>query len=170
MRFEWDSAKAAANIKKHRVSFDEAVTVFYDPLAATFEDPDHSEDESRLVTVGYSARRRLLVECRVERGAVTRLITARRATARERSVMKAKTTVSSDEMRAEYDFDYSKAVRGKYYRRLLKEGANVVVLDPDVAKAFRSSAAVNEALRSLLRMSEATRRLSSRRVPKAEAT
>ncbi len=54
-------------------------------------------------------------------------------------------------MRAEYDFDYSKAARGKYYRRLLKEGANVVVLDPDVAKAFRSSAAVNEALRSLLR-------------------
>lgn len=76
--------------------------------------------------------------------------------------MKAKTSVSSDEMRAEYDFDYSKAVRGKYYRRLLKEGANVVVLDPDVAKAFRSSAAVNEALRSLLRMSEATRRLTSR--------
>ncbi len=76
--------------------------------------------------------------------------------------MKAKTTVLSDDMRAEYDFDYSKAVRGKYYRRLLKEGANVVVLDPDVAKAFRSSAAVNEALRSLLRVSEATRRLTSR--------
>lgn len=76
--------------------------------------------------------------------------------------MKAKTTMSSEDMRAEYDFDYSKAVRGKYYRRLLKEGANVVVLDPDVAKAFRSSAAVNEALRSLLRMSEATRRLTSR--------
>jgi hypothetical protein len=76
--------------------------------------------------------------------------------------MKAKSTASSDDMRAEYDFDYSKAVRGKYYRRLLKEGANVVVLDPDVAKAFRSSAAVNEALRSLLKMSEATRRLTSR--------
>jgi hypothetical protein len=76
--------------------------------------------------------------------------------------MKPKTAVPSDDMRAEYDFDYSKAVRGKYYRRLLKEGANVVVLDPDVAKAFRSSAAVNEALRSLLRMSEATRRLTSR--------
>ncbi len=76
--------------------------------------------------------------------------------------MKAKSNVSSDDMRAEYDFDYSKAVRGKYYRRLLKEGANVVVLDPDVAKAFRSSAAVNEALRSLLRMSESTRRLTSR--------
>ncbi len=76
--------------------------------------------------------------------------------------MKPKSTVSSDEMRSEYDFNYSKAVRGKYYRRLLKEGANVAVLDPDVAKAFRSSAAVNEALRSLLRMSEATRRLTSR--------
>jgi hypothetical protein len=76
--------------------------------------------------------------------------------------MKAKSTAAPDDMRAEYDFDYSKAVRGKYYRRLLKEGANVVVLDPDVAKAFRSSAAVNEALRSLLKMSEATRRLTSR--------
>ena len=65
-------------------------------------------------------------------------------------------------MQAEYDFDYSTAVRGKYYRRLLKEGANVVVLDPDIAKAFRSSAAVNEALRSLLKVSEATRRLTSR--------
>jgi hypothetical protein len=75
--------------------------------------------------------------------------------------MKAKAAVSED-MRAEYDFDYSKAVRGKYYRRLLEEGATVVVLDPDVAKAFRSSAAVNEALRSLLRMSETTRRLTSR--------
>ena len=73
--------------------------------------------------------------------------------------MRGKGTASSDEMRAEYNFDYSKAVRGKYYRRLLKEGANVVVLDLDVAKAFRSSAAVNEALRSLLKVSEATRRL-----------
>ena len=76
--------------------------------------------------------------------------------------MKAKTALPPDDMRAEYKFDYSKAVRGKYYRRLLKEGANVIVLEPDVAKAFRSSAAVNEALRSLLKMSEATRRLTSR--------
>ena len=65
-------------------------------------------------------------------------------------------------MRPEYDFDYSTAVRGKYYRRLLNEGANVVVLDPDVARSFRSSAAVNEALRSLLTLSEATRRLTTR--------
>ena len=83
MRFEWDGAKAAANVEKHRVSFDEAVTVFYDPLAATFGDPDHSEDESRLVTVGYSAQGRLLIVCHVDRDAATRLISARRATARE---------------------------------------------------------------------------------------
>ena len=76
--------------------------------------------------------------------------------------MKAKSSPVPDGMRREYDFEYARAVRGKYYRRLLREGANVVVLEPDVAKAFRSSAAVNEALRSLLRVSEATRRLTSR--------
>ena len=84
MRFEWDGSKADSNLKKHRVSFDEAVTVFYDPLAPTFDDPDHSQDESRLVTVGYSARGRLLVVCDVERGRVVRLISGRRATPRER--------------------------------------------------------------------------------------
>ncbi len=84
MRFEWDGSKAAANVKKHSVSFDEAVTEFYDLLAATFEDPDHSDAEGRFVTVGYSARGRLLVVCHVERGGTTRLISARRATARER--------------------------------------------------------------------------------------
>jgi uncharacterized protein len=84
MRFEWDGHKGASNFRKHRVSFDEAVTVFYDPLAATFDDPDHSQDESRLVTVGYSARGRLLVVCHVERGGTVRLISARRATPRER--------------------------------------------------------------------------------------
>lgn len=55
------------------------------------------------------------------------------------------------QMRAEYDFDYSKAVRGKYYKRLLAEGSNVVVLEPDVAKAFPDSAAVNKALRGILK-------------------
>jgi uncharacterized DUF497 family protein len=84
MRFEWDGDKAKANVKRHRVSFDEAVTVFYDPLAATFADPDHSDDESRFLTVGYSARGRLVVVSHVERGTATRLITARRATAHER--------------------------------------------------------------------------------------
>lgn len=76
---------------------------------------------------------------------------------------------SHDEMRREYDFDYRVAVRGKYFRRLLKEGANVVVLEPDVAKAFGSSASVNDALRSLLKASESTQRLPTRRSPGQKA-
>ena len=67
-----------------------------------------------------------------------------------------------DDLRPEYDFDYSKAVRGKYYQRLLREGSNIVVLEPDVAKAFRNSAAVNDALRSLLRRGRSSRRIASR--------
>ena len=66
-------------------------------------------------------------------------------------VMKPKARDVVDELRPEYNFDYSKAVRGKHYRRLLKEGSNVVVLEPDVAKAFPNSDAVNDALRSVLK-------------------
>lgn len=87
--------------------------------------------------------------------------------------MKKAKSVSSDELRPEYGReDLRKGVRGKYYRRLLQEGANVVVLEPDVAKAFRNSAAVNEALRSLLDVSETTRRLTARsaRTPRKRAT
>jgi hypothetical protein len=72
-------------------------------------------------------------------------------------------------MRAEYDFDYSKAVRGKYYKRLLKEGSNVVVLDRDVAKAFPDSVSVNKALRSVLegkRRRRLTTYMDSRPMPK----
>ena len=76
--------------------------------------------------------------------------------------MKQKPKVVRDALRPEYAFDYSTAVSGKHYRRLHKEGANVIVLDPDVAKAFRDSEAVNEALRSLLQMSAVTRRLTAR--------
>jgi hypothetical protein len=76
--------------------------------------------------------------------------------------MRLKAQTRTDTMRPEYTFDYTKAVRGKYYRRLIKEGANVAVLEPDVANAFRDSASVNAALRSLLEVSEATRRLTAR--------
>jgi hypothetical protein len=76
--------------------------------------------------------------------------------------MKPKNKTDKNNMRPEYDFDYSKAVRGKYYHRLLKEGSNVIVLEPDVAEVFRNSADVNEALRSLLKVSETTRRLTTK--------
>ena len=68
MRFEWDRDKAASNRRKHGISFDEAVTVFYNPLAATLSDPDHSAEEDRLITVGFSAQEQLLVVCHTERG------------------------------------------------------------------------------------------------------
>lgn len=84
MRFEWDREKAKRNLRKHRVSFEEAATVFYDPLSATFDDPEHSIDERRFITVGYSSRGRLLVVSHTERGEVLRIISARLATARER--------------------------------------------------------------------------------------
>ncbi len=76
--------------------------------------------------------------------------------------MKGKKKPRFDVLRPEYDLDYSKAVRGKYYRRLLDEDSNVVVLDPDIAKAFRDSASVNEALRSLLELTRSTDRLTKR--------
>ena len=75
--------------------------------------------------------------------------------------MKAKPS-SACEMRSEYNFDYSKAVRGKYYKHLLKEGSNVVVLEPDIAKAFPNSAAVNDALRVVLKAGESARALTRR--------
>ncbi len=76
--------------------------------------------------------------------------------------MKDKRKDSDDELRDEYDFDYSKGVRGKYYHRLLDEGTNIVVLDPDIAKAFQDSASVNLALRSLLDLTRSTQRLTRR--------
>ena len=64
--------------------------------------------------------------------------------------MKRRTLAASDDLRPEYDFDFAKGERGRYFKRLLKEGANVAVLEPDIAKAFPDSAAVNNALRSLI--------------------
>ena len=75
--------------------------------------------------------------------------------------MKRKTTNEVAEMRAEYDFDYTKAERGKYYKRLSREGSNVVLLDRDVARVFRDSASVNKALRSVLK-AKRTRRSAAR--------
>jgi uncharacterized DUF497 family protein len=82
--FEWDPNKARANLGKHDVSFAEATTVFADPLSITISDPDHSEVEGRFVTVGMSARRRLLVVVHADRRNRLRLITARKPTKLER--------------------------------------------------------------------------------------
>ena len=84
MRFEWDKDKSKKNLKKHNVSFEEALTVFLDPLSATFDDPDHSVGENRFITIGYSSQDHLLVVSHTERGKVLRIISARFATANER--------------------------------------------------------------------------------------
>jgi uncharacterized protein len=84
MQCEWDPEKARLNRMKHKVSFEEATTVFYDPLSATFDDADHSAAEHRLITIGYSSRNRLLVVSHTERGEALRIISVRRATAHER--------------------------------------------------------------------------------------
>ena len=84
MEFEWDKSKAASNVSKHGVSFDEAQTVFDDTLYIDFYDPDHSYNEHRYIIVGQSAQNRLLVISYTERGNVIRLISARKATRKER--------------------------------------------------------------------------------------
>lgn len=81
--FEWDDEKAAANLSKHGVSFDEANTVFNDPLYVDFFDPDHSHDEYRYLIVGESSRGRLLIVSYAERGDLVRVISARELTSAE---------------------------------------------------------------------------------------
>lgn len=83
--FEWDTAKDAANVHKHGVAFEEAAAAFQDPFARIFEDPDHSIDEHRELLIGYSDRRLLVVSFTTRYGRV-RLISARRATPRERKI------------------------------------------------------------------------------------
>ena len=86
MRYEWHVRKAAANRAKHGVSFEEAATVFRDPLSQTGADPDHSAGENRFVTFGVSTRGRLLLVAHTEQGDTIRIISAREATAGERAI------------------------------------------------------------------------------------
>jgi uncharacterized DUF497 family protein len=86
MKFEWDPVKSEINLKKHGISFHEAATVFGDPLAITFNDPDHSIGEHRFLTFGYSGANQLLVVVHTERRGKTRIISARRATRQERKI------------------------------------------------------------------------------------
>jgi uncharacterized DUF497 family protein len=82
--FEWDAAKAAANVARHGVSFEEAVTAFQDPLAQVHSDPDHSQSEAREILIGHSCKQRLLLVAFTDRQGKIRLISAREVTRRER--------------------------------------------------------------------------------------
>ena len=84
MKFTWDTKKASSNVAKHGISFEEAATVFGDPLSDTFPDPDHSQDEQRFIIIGSSEQGRIIVVGHTDDGEVTRIINAREATYGER--------------------------------------------------------------------------------------
>jgi uncharacterized protein len=147
LNFEWDDAKARSNQAKHGVSFEEASTVFGDPLSLTIHDPMHSQVEDRFIIVGRSHLRKLLVVVHTERGIICASLARGAPAEKNEETMKKPSSKSAEpEMRDEYDF--SRGVRGKYARRYA-QGTNVVVLEPDVAKVFSSAEAVNDSLRAL---------------------
>ncbi|MFN3885175.1 MAG: BrnT family toxin [Rhodocyclaceae bacterium] len=166
LKFEWDDAKARANLAKHGVSFEEAASVFGDPLALTFSDPDHSVGEKRWLTFGVSDSGRLLVGAHTE-SAVEQFASfppERQLDMSEESMNKAE-----DDMRSEYRReDLGKGVRGKYFARYSK-GTNLVLLDDRVARAFPTAEAVNEALLGLLTLANKSTRITNRSSGRAKA-
>jgi len=84
VRFDWDKHKAASNLAKHKVSFEEAATVFNDPLSDTFDDPDHSAEEQRFLIIGHSEKGKLLFVSHTDDGETVRIISAREPTRTER--------------------------------------------------------------------------------------
>jgi uncharacterized DUF497 family protein len=168
--FEWDGEKAEANLRKHGVSFAEAVTVFGDPFSMNMSDPDHSDGEDRFIVMGMSDRYRLwLYPTRTGHRERESLALDWQLEMNGNNMKKSKgkaRPLGSDEdtMRPEYDF--SQAVRGVTAARYA-EGTNVVLLDPDVAAIFPDTRAVNEALRTIVRL---TRTASRRRPRKRTAT
>jgi uncharacterized DUF497 family protein len=138
---EWDPRKGASNARKHGVTFDEASTVFGDPLAPLMRDPDHSRREERYVLLGEPARQKLLVVAFVERP-----LRGMSGDDMKKRVRSPKLNADRDTLRPEYDF--STAVRGVAAKRYA-QGANVAVIDPDLLDVFPHSRAVNQALRAL---------------------
>jgi uncharacterized DUF497 family protein len=145
------------NLRKHGVSFDEAATAFADLHSITVPDPEHSEGEWRYYLLGMSDRANLLVVCHTDRGDVTPIFSAWRANRRQRVNMR-KNSGRSSSASPVPDIDFSGGVRGKYAARYAA-GTNLVLLSPDVAEIFPDSAAVNEALRTLVRLSGKTIRV-----------
>jgi len=133
--FDWDPLKAAANLRKHRVSFEEAKSVFYDEFAVQFFDEDHSTDEERFILLGMSAGAKLLLVCHCEREqeTVVRIISARKATKRESAFYRGKST-----MKAEYDLAKLKSRKNPYASKLKKPVT--IRLSEDVVEYFKGMA------------------------------
>jgi uncharacterized protein len=160
LRFTWDETKAAANLSKHHISFEEALTVFADPLARIFTDDEHSstDDEhssdEREIIIGHTAKQRLIVVCFMEWKELSECSAPCEQAGKNGKIMK-KTSAHSqapeslDNMRREYRFDYRKAKPNRFAKRMAA-GTIAVVLDPDVAVVFKSSQAVNNLLRLVI--------------------
>lgn len=149
MRFEWDAEKARVNRRKHGVSFEEAKTVFDDPLAAIFDDEQHSGGEQREIIIGHSGDERLLL-----RG---------QPPGRNKETMKkAPTSASSepapDDLLPEYRFDYRKAKPNRFAGEGRRREISVI-LDEDVAEVFTTPESVNKALRALIEVVPKVKRL-----------
>ena len=86
LEFEWDEVKVVENLKNHKVRFEEAKTVFNDPLLLTFPDPEHSDHEHRSISIGISSHSRILLIVHTSRGGKVRIISSRKATAKERKL------------------------------------------------------------------------------------
>jgi uncharacterized DUF497 family protein len=158
MEFEWDPAKAAQNLRRHRVTFNEAATVFGDFLGTTATDPDHSMMERRYITVGTSSRGRLLIVSHAHSG-VSAFESSRRERSpeeKEKPMNQGKSKVGGD-LRPEYDLSelLKNGVRGKYAKRYHAD-SNIVLLEPEIRRAFRSEKAVNDALRLVIELRKTT--------------
>ncbi len=145
--FEWDSRKAVSNLKKHGISFDEATTIFGDPLSLLMDDPKHSADEQRFLVIGLSVQHRLLVVAFAERPPyLPDLPLGMKGNNMNKNKPQKAKVNNRDTLQPEYDF--SKAVRGVTAKRYA-EGTNVVVIPPELRDVFPDSATVAEALRAL---------------------
>ena len=150
--FVWDEEKAAENLEEHGVAFEEALTVFPDPLANIFDDPDHSESERRELIIG-TRRASVFWWCASRSGSRGRESLApgkrRRMSDRTMSKIPRNGRRDSSEIRPEYQFDYSRAKPNRFASRMNRPVV-AVVLDSDVAAVFDSSAKVNAQLRSAM--------------------
>jgi uncharacterized DUF497 family protein len=162
--YEWNAGKAKANIHNHGVSFDEAATVFLDPLALTFPDPYHSGGEER------RSRSATPPDIRSSSCRIASAETAYESSAHEKrpeesagNMKKASAKSLDDDLRPEYDLSQLKGgVRGKYYRQAAA-GTNLMLIEPELAKVFGDAESVNRALRLLVDTAEAAAGPSRRR-------
>jgi hypothetical protein len=156
--YEWDAVKAKANFPKHGVSFEEAATVFRDPLALTFADPDHSRGEGR-------SARQLIVSYRTAGGRTESESSAHGRQPRENASNMKKTSAkkSRNDMRPEYDLSQLRGrIRGKYYGAAMA-GTNLVLIEPELANVFPDTESVNRALRFLVQAAGAAVAPAARR-------